>query len=78
MSNTVDILVKSIGTESINKINSSWAAAEARNYVDKVVRANNKITKVNEGLRILASTYDNALRNASSTRQNVSSDISRL
>ena len=78
VSNSVDALVKSIGTESINKINSSWAAAEAKTYVDKVVIASSKINKVNDGLRLLSNAFNNTLKNVTSTGQNVSSDISRI
>ena len=78
VASNVDSLVNSIKTESINKINSSWIAGEAKTYVDKVELANTKINKVNEGLRLLAGTFDQTLKNMSSTRQSVGNDVNNI
>ncbi len=58
---SVDSLVNALNTNEINKINNSWAAAEANEYITKVNEAIGRVKKVNDGLRILSSTYNKAL-----------------
>ncbi len=68
---TVDSLVNALSTNEINKINNSWAATEASEYVTKVNEAIGRVKKVNDGLRILSSTYNKALSQTDTTQSQV-------
>ncbi len=67
-----------IVNNEIAKINSSWAAAEAKSYVDKTMNAGNKIKSVEDGLRLLASTYSKVNIDSSATQQDVNRMVDNI
>ena len=71
-------IIKSIETGELTTINNSWVASEAQTYTNKLVNSNTKMRKVNEGLRLLSSAYNQALNEAQSTSSAVSSAINNI
>lgn len=69
---------QSILNNEINKINNSWVANEAKTYVDKAINAGNKINTVNEGLKLLSSTYAKVNSESGMTQQDISRYINSI
>ena len=67
-----------IVNNEIAKINSSWAATEAKSYVDKTMNAGNKIKSVEDGLKLLASTYSKVNIDSSATQQDVNRMVNNI
>ena len=67
-----------IVNNEIAKINSSWAAAEAKSYIDKTMNAGNKIKSVEDGLKLLGSAYSKAIANSTSTQQDVNRTVNNI
>ena len=67
-----------IVNNEIAKINSSWAATEAKSYVDKTMNAGNKIKSVEDGLKLLASTYSKVNVDSSATQQDVNRMVNNI
>ncbi len=67
-----------IVNNEIAKINSSWAALEAKSYVDKTMNAGNKIKSVEDGLKLLGSAYSKAIANSTSTQQDVMRSVGEI
>ena len=69
---------KSILNNEISKINNSWAAAEAKTYVDKVMNAGNKIKNVESGIKLLGQTYQKVNITSGETSQGVNKAVSQI
>ena len=74
----LDDFIGKIETDDISRINNSWAANEARVYVEKVRLANAKIKRVNEGLLLLKDTYNKTLNESNTAQQDVSTTVNNL
>ena len=76
--NDIDTLLAKISNDEINTINNSWVAQETSSYVAKVNEATDKMKKINEALRLLASTFNEVLKMNEETSSQVKSYVDNI
>lgn len=68
----------SLKTEDIAKINNSWAANDAKTYVDKLLSEEKKINSLNSALSLLSNTYQKVMNESSATGEEVKTSINKI
>ena len=76
--NEIEEIWQDLEKNDITKINESWAAEEAKTYIEKIEEAGVKIKSINESLNILSDAYSRILNNNYNITSELRSVINKL